>query len=974
MDETGGPGIGTGLAVAAVSPEPAAALVPAGSADGLITASVPASVPAPTSAPALVGRDGELHQLAGFLDEVAARGRALLLTGDAGLGKTALLNATAAAATERGLIVLRAAGSEFEAELSFAALNQLLFPVLARIDELGEAHRDALQVALGLRQGEAADRLVVSTAVLVLLCRVAAESPVLLVVDDLPWLDRSSTEIISFVVRRLGGTRVGFLAAVRGDDGDFFGPHDLPRQPVAPLGEQAARTLMDLHFPELADVVRARLLAEAQGNPLAILELPTALDERQLRAGRHLPSMLPLTARLEALYAQRVRTLPKPTRRLLLLAALEGPGEPGTELPTAVSDGGEAAGPALRAGLVRIDGRTGALAFGHPLTRSAVVEIATGPERRRAHRQLAEHFRDQPDRRAWHLAGAADGPDEEVAALLEEMAERVLRRGDASRAVAALRRAAELSPAVADRSRRLATAHYLDVGITGDQPPTTVGASASVTEPRGDLYEAISKALTMVNSDGELLVAHRLLAQAVTAYAGPDPARDSAYIAALQALFMLNVFGSDPELWRPYHEAVARLSGRLPADLDLLNHTGIDPVRTAAGVTDRLEEALAGLETDNDLWHVLQVSSCALYTDRIGLARPALWGIVRDGRETGAIIPAITALGHLCVDDLLRGRWEEGEQLAEEGLALSRTVGHPIQVWQAQHKRALYAAHRGQHRLAGQLADEIQTWARPRGVRQAYLAVCHVNGVAALARKDFDLAFQLLSEISPPGTLPECVPYALWTPLDLVEAAVRSGHDTAAAAHARAVEEAGIAAISSRAALLTAGALALAAPAQESGELFQAALDRADAERWPFDLARIKLAYGERLRRAREHDAALRNLSDAFDVFRQLGATPWADRTGNELRAAGCAPDQTAAEPDEAAAPTHDPLTPMEREVALMAAAGLTNREIGQRLYMSHRTVGAHLYHAFPKLGISSRAALRDALSQRERDAAVPSS
>ncbi|NUP53567.1 MAG: AAA family ATPase [Catenulispora sp.] len=925
----------------------------------------------PVAAGALVGRDGELGQLTRFLDEVAERGRALLLTGDAGLGKTALLEATAAAAAQRGLVVLRATGSEFEAELSFAALNQLLFPVLPRIEELGDAHREALGVTLGLSQGTAADQLVVSTAVLLLLCRVAADAPVLLVVDDLPWLDRASAAIVSFVVRRLGGTRIGFLGAVRGGDGDFFGPHDLPRQPVAPLGERAARTLMELHFPALAEPVRARLLAEAQGNPLAIRELPAALDEHQLQAGRPLPSMLPLTARLQALYAQRVRSMPKPTQQLLLVAALEGSGEPGSTPLTVVTDGAEAAEPALRAGLVRIDGRTGALVFGHPLTRSAVVGIATAAERRRAHRHLAEHFHDQPDRRAWHLAGAADGPDEQTAGLLEQMSDRVLRRGDASRAVAALRRAAELSPSVADRSRRLATAHYLGVGITGDRSARgPVPPGTSVAEPRGDLYDAISTALTMVNDDGELLVAHRLLARAVTGYTGPDPARDQAYISALLALFMLCVFGSDARLWQPYHEAVARLGPRLPADVDLLNRTGIDPVRTAAGAIGPLEKALAGLVPGKDLWHVLQVASCALYTDRIGLARQALWHIVRDGREAGAVIPAITALGHLCLDDFLRGRWEEGEQLAEEGLALSRTGGHPIQIWQAQHKRAIYAAHRGQHRLAGQLADEIQAWARPRGIRQAQLAVCHVTGLAALARKDFDVAFQQLSEISPPGTLPECVPYALWTPLDLVEAAVRSGHEDAAAAHARALQEAGVAAISSRAALLVAGARAVAAAPRESATLFQEAIGLADADRWTFDLARIKLAHGERLRRAREHDAAVRNLTEAFDVFRQLGAAPWAERAGNELRAAGSAPGQ-AAEPEQAVVPGQDPLTPMEREVALMAAAGMTNREIGQRLYMSHRTVGAHLYHVFPKLGISSRAALRDALSRYSDETAV---
>lgn len=230
---------------------------------------------------ALLGRDQELRLLCDFLGRVCGSGSALLLTGGAGIGKTALLDAAARAAADKGMLVLRAAGSEFESDLGFAALNQALIPVLEYVVRLGASHREALAIALGLREGKAADRLVISTAVLLLLCRVAAECPVLLIVDDLPWVDAASAAVLTFVVRRLAGSKVGFLGAMRSDVHDIFGPHDLPRRSVPPLGARASAELLDHRFPDLAGLARTRLLAEARGNPLAILEPPASRSRRQ---------------------------------------------------------------------------------------------------------------------------------------------------------------------------------------------------------------------------------------------------------------------------------------------------------------------------------------------------------------------------------------------------------------------------------------------------------------------------------------------------------------------------------------------------------------------------------------------------------------------------------------------------------------------------------------------------------------------
>ena len=378
----------------------------------------------------LFGRDKDLELLHAFVGQSSSDGGALVLSGAPGVGKTVLLEAVAAHSADAGLHVLRAAGAEFEADLSFAGLNQVLHPLFDDIKDLSPPQCTALDVALGLGDGPAPDQLVVCNAGLSLLVKAASKEPLLVIVDDLQWVDRASALVLGFVARRLHGTRVGFLAAFRSGDETFFERSGLRAHDLGPLDDAASTALLADRFPALAPQVRQRLLAEAQGNPLALLELPAALTGMTSSARVLASPTLPLSQRLQAVFAARITGLPAASRYLLLLAVLDGTGDLGILQSASGQTKLEGLGAAERARLVRVD-RDGRLTFRHPLTRSAVTELSTSGERREAHRALAPYV--AAERRAWHLAEATVGHDEEVASLLEETARKVLRRGDAGR-------------------------------------------------------------------------------------------------------------------------------------------------------------------------------------------------------------------------------------------------------------------------------------------------------------------------------------------------------------------------------------------------------------------------------------------------------------------------------------------------------------------------------------------------------------
>ncbi len=909
---------------------------------------------------ALIGRDGELKLLQSFLDEAALRGGALLVAGEPGVGKSVLLDMAAEVAASADTRVLRAAGVEFEAELSYSGLSQLFLPVGVELEQLSGSHRGALSVALGLGEGPGTGRVVVSNAALALVHQIARAGPLLLIVDDLQWLDRSSAAVLAFVARRLGGGRAGFIAALRSGAGGFFERAGLPLHELQPLDGDAASRLLSSRFPALAATVCRRVLSEAQGNPLAILELPVALSLPQRNALQAMPALLPLSRRLHRMFASRISDLPASSRKLLILAALDGTGDLRVLEAAASGSGGlEGFAPAERARLVRVDERTQRVAFHHPIVRSTVVEISTWTGRRRAHSALAEALADQPDRRAWHLSAATVGPDEGVARLLTETARRALQRGDATGAVAALLRSADLSRLGSDRGRRLAEAAYVGADVTGElRNVRSLLADARRADPTlaGSLQAATAAAYRLLNEDGDVDTSHTLLVGAIETTPHGYDFNDQTLLNALHTLVLICFFGGRASLWEPFHVAVGRLTPRIPTDLLLCSYTFADPVEAGSAALDQLEAAIAGLRDEVDPTYIVRIGIAATYVDRLAGCREALWRVVKDGREGGAVASSINALILVAVDDYATGRWDEAEQLLDEALRLCETHGYRLLGWPGQFVSALLAASRGDNDTMQALTDNMAQSATPRGALTVQQYCCHARALAAIGRGDFEDAYQQASAVSPAGVLASHTPHALWVAFDLVMGAVHTNRQDEAAAHVAAMQEANIAALSPRLALLTRGSAALATPDNSAIALFEEAIAIPGSNRWPFDLARIHLAYGERLRRARALTQSRTQLGAALDVFRRLGAQPWVTRASNELRATGYAVPRIRSQMPDA-------LTPQEREIATMAASGMSNKQIGARLFLSHRTVGAHLYRVFPKLGITSRAALRDALA-----------
>jgi DNA-binding CsgD family transcriptional regulator len=898
----------------------------------------------------LVGRARELALIRRFVERAIADGGALFVRGDPGTGKTALLQAAAAEASDRGVRVLLATGAEFEADMAFAGLHQALDPLSGEFSALEPVHELALRATLGFDEAARQDQLIVANAALTLLRQAAAGGGLLLVVDDIHWLDRSSAKILGFVARRVSGSRVALLGATRPDEDSFFDRAELPDVELLPLSHDSSRLLLDRQFPRLTAGVRRRVLEEAQGNPLALLELPAALERSGVRGSGDAPAVLPMTRRLQALFASRIAGLPPATRRQLLLAALDRSGS--LKILHAGLDDLVAA---EVAGLVQVDPDHPRLAFRHPLIRSAVVELATNAQRREAHRELARLLGDQPDRKAWHLGAATLGLDESVAQLLEEAARRILRRGDAVGAIAFLTRASELSPAGPDQARRLSEAAYVAADVAGeirDLPRLLDAARRADPNVGGSLETAVAAHFALLNGDGDVDTAHRLLVGAIQEHRTVDATLED----ALRILIRLCYFGGRADLWTPFHDALGRFGTTLPADLRLSSRTLTDPARTAASVLPDLDAAIATLPGETDPLRIDRISAAAVHVDRLEGCREALWRVVADGRRGGAVASAMAALILLARDDLLTGRWDEADLLTEELIDLSDTHDYRIRVWHGRSLQAMIAAGRGQFERAHTLADEILRWTTPRRVRSLQCCAWQAKALASAGSGDFDDAFRQASSVSPAGTLASHVPHALWGILDVVEAAVRTGRAAEASAHVQAARAADLPALSPRLALVTLGAAAIAASGADWRPLFEQALGTPSIDRWPFDLARVQLAFGERLRRSQATRESRLHLAAALDSFERLGAEPWAGRARAELRSTGQSkPRGEHRDPDL--------LTPKEREIALLAAAGLTNKQIGERLFVSHRTVGFHLHRAFPKLGVSSRAALRDALA-----------
>ncbi|MFQ6397532.1 LuxR C-terminal-related transcriptional regulator [Nocardia sp. KC 131] len=906
----------------------------------------------------LVGREVERDLVEGFILGQVGDQPVLVVRGEPGVGKTAVLDMAADIAASHGLRVLRAVAHEYEADLKFGALNQLLDPLSSGIDELGAAHRQALSVIMGLESGAMPSQLIAGAATLALLRAAAGQGAALLmIVDDVQWLDLSSTMALSYAARRWTGIDMRMLVAVRAESDDGFTRSGFRVHDLTPLDDSNSDALLLAAYPALTARVRRRLRLDARGNPLALLELPAAFEDSSSPA--NMPALLPLTDRLQRLFADRLTGLPEGTRRMLLFVILAGAENSMTLEDCALTPEGLAdLPPAERAGVVRANPRTGRLEFRHPLIRSAVIEQSTSAERRQVHRILAEAFAREPERRAWHLGQAAFGPDDEIAASLEVLSQKMIHHGDSRRATAAMLRAAELSTSDADRARRTARAAYLGTLITGDLADTSrllLDANRTELRETPSLEAAVAAASQILNDEGDATTANRLLLATIRVHDRDIGAGEDTMIEALHTLLYVGFYSGRPELWDDISDVLERAESRPTDTLWLLHNTFVNPVEATQGALRQLTDALDGLRFSADPLRIVRVATAAAYVDRVGLARESLWRVIADGRRGGAVAKAIEALFLIAQADFFESDWDQLIELTNEGLQLCTEFGYTLLAGPGRFLRALVDAVRGDIDAADLAAEELLLWAAPRRLVTYAGYSSHIRCLSALGRSSFDEAYRRAAAVNSPGGFPRYTPHALWLVLDLTEAAARSGRMVEARAHAEAAVEAGVSGLSPRLLMLTKAALALVDP-HDWHSLFEDALSTPDSDRWAFDRARIELLYGERLRRERESAAARAHLTTAAQVFEQLRAVPLLERTRSELRVTG---DPAPAEIRGST------LTPQEQTVAELAASGLTNKEIAERLFLSARTVSTHLHRVFPKLGITTRSALRDAMSRQ---------
>jgi DNA-binding CsgD family transcriptional regulator len=898
----------------------------------------------------LLDRQAEREVIDRFLKSVrGGRSGVLVVQGEPGIGKTALLDYAIESAC--GFRVARVVGVESEMELGFGALQQLCAPMLARLEHLPSPQREALRVAFGLSAGHAADRFLVALAVLSLLSEAAVEQPLLVAVDDAQWLDRASAQSLAFVARRLLAEPVALVFATRVVSPELTG---LPGLVVEGLGEDDARELLESAIHTRVDAgVEQQLLAEARGNPLALLELPRGLTASELTGGFGVPVALPLSRRIEEAFRRRVVALPADTRQLLVVAAAAPVGDPMLVWRAAKWLGirVEAAEAAEADGLVTFGAR---VTFRHPIVRSVVYQTASLHAKREAHRALAEVTDPQldPDRRAWHRAQAAPGPDEEVACELERSAGRARARGGMAAAAAFLGRAAALTVDPERRAARAlaaAQAEYragaLDsaLGLLGaaEAGPVSELQRAQAELLRGQIAFASSR-----SSD-----APPLLLAAAKRFEPLDGAlaRDT-YLEALLAAVVAGrlVAGGVMEAARAARAAPP--SPHPPRASDLLldgvvlrithGYAAAAPVLRRAVDAFRSEE----LATDEGLrWPWLAAGAAAMLWD--AEAWGALSGrLVQLERDAGALTPLMFSLITRSMLHVFAGEFAVAASLVAEVDEIAEACGSPIAHYgaltlaalrsgEADATRAIEAA-RKDFRAAGQgLGLTVADWAT---------AVLY-NGLGHY--EDALVAAQQASEDQ--GNLR----LSAWALAELVEAASRTGHGERGGRALRRLTEITRASGTEWALGIEARSCALLCDGEAAGRLYREAIERLGRTQLRVDLARTHLLYGEWLRRERRRLDARAQLRQAHELFLGFGAEGFAERARVELNATGAHVRKRTPQ-------TRDQLTPQEAQISHLAAGGATNQEIAEQLFISPSTVDYHLRKAFRKLGVKSRTQL----------------
>ncbi len=928
----------------------------------------PGDPPTWQRATSLTGRRAER----GVLDQLAeavsqGESRALVLHGEAGIGKTALLDYLAGHA--RGAQVVRAAGVQSEMELAFSGLHQLCGPLLDRLAALPGPQRDALRIAFGLSSGSAPDRFLVGLATLSLLSAAAERQPLLGLIDDQQWLDHASAQILAFVARRLGAESVGMVFAARAPSGDLAG---LPRLALSGLPDADARALLDSALSAPLDTrVRDQIIAETRGNPLALLELPRGLPLAELAGGFGLPGAVTLTGSIEQSFRRRVGALPAPTRMLLLLAAADPTGDPALVWRAAarLEIGTDAAVPLAETDLAEFGTR---LRFRHPLARSAAYQSASAQERRAAHRALAEVTDPglDPDRRAWHQAQAADGPDEDVAAELEHCAGRARARGGLAAAAAFLKQAAVLTPDPARRAGRALAAARAKIQ-SGELDEARDLLRLADAGPLTDFQEAeadLARAqIAFVARRGRDAPALLLLAARRLAPIDADLSRATyldAVAAAIFAAGLADPGGSVREVARA--AAAAPPPRHAPRAPDLLldgTVAGIDQ-GYAAGIPvlrRALKEFGTGMSAEEERrWMWLAASTAMRIWDDEGWAALSA-RYVQLARESGALGELPLALISRTFTLLFAGELTTAAALADEVQAVKEATGSSLAPYGALGLAALRGDEAGARDLIDATIGEVTGRGEGVGITFAEWAsaVLH-NGLgryreaAAAARRA--TAFDV--PLAPVG----------WSLVELTEAAVRSGMTEAATAACDRLSELTGASRTDWALGAETRSRALLAEGDQADGLYRASIAHLGRTRLRVDLARAHLLYGEWLSGERRRGDARDQLRTAHGMLAEMGVAAFAERARRALLAAG----ETTRKRTLAAGSGE--LTAQEALIARLARDGLSNPEIGARLFISAHTVQYHLRKVFAKLGITSRSQLDRVLPGDPAGAAHPGS
>ena len=899
----------------------------------------------------MVGREPERRLLAALLEGArAGSAGTLVVRGEPGVGKTALLNELMAAAGDA--LVLRTQGLEVETPLAFAALHRLLRPVTRLRRGLPEPQARALRIAFGEEDGASVEPFLVGVATLSILAAAAEESTVLCVVDDAHWLDAATAGALRFCAHRLGADRVALVFAARDGVWGSFDPQGLPELVVTGLDPAAAQALLRARLGAAtgAEVVE-RIVAETRGNPLALLELPAELTPDQVTGVEPLPPQLHLTFRVEQLFLDRSRRLPPSVQTMLLLAAADDSGEPEVVRRAAAALGLVDADrqAAVDSGLLVEDAAS--LSLRHPLVRSAVYQAATGAQRRQVHRALAEALsgHGDPDREAWHRAAAAEGPDPKVVAALELAGARAQRRGGHAAALAAYERAAALCDDPAKRTElTFAAARSAWASGRASQAQALLSQTREATNDpllRADVARLRGHIEVNVGSASE---AHRIFVDAAQAVYPIDPGRalDLGVAAAV-----MRTFGADSGTPLPVTRALVVPDPGDPPRTLCLRHLLVAMTEVAEGnwsaATPALDRALViGDQVDDRdvLWNLAN-AALQLGDDR---AQQRFYGYaLARAREAGAVTAVIYCLQRLCFGQYLAGDLVAVRNSAEEAISLGQSIGQPAMTAPPAAWLALLSALQDRddhdHHLA-RLEDLVATY--PLGILTdpVHDLTRWAKGLRAAGSGDSAGALHHLTRFRLPVLARMSAP-------ERIEAAVRVGD--MAAAREWTDELAGFADATGRAWALATVAFgrALAADQAQGDGLFREALAHHAGAGRPLDAARAQLAYGEWLRRSQRRVDAREHLREAVETFQDLHAESLATRANQELRASG----ETARKRDPSTLVT---LTPTELQIAQLVSSGLSNKDVAAQCWISPRTVAFHLRNIFAKTRITSRGEL----------------